>query len=65
MVHLLLAFFFGSAALLLLVYGIVRITESPERPLSPARRAAILGGVWGVIAFLCLLGWWAWVNPPG
>ena len=52
MVQLLLAFLFGSAALLLLIYAIVRRTQADDRPLSPVRLALLLGGV-------------AWVAAPG
>jgi hypothetical protein len=64
MVQLALASLFGCAAVLLLLYGILRLTQSPERPLSPARRASILGGIVGLIAILGLIAWWAWINPP-
>ena len=65
MVQLLLAYFFGSTALLLALYGILRVTQAAPQPLSPARRAALLGGVSGVVAFLCLLAWWTWFNGRG
>ena len=64
MAQLALASLFGCAAVLLILYGILRLTQSPERPLSPARRASILGGIAGLLAVLTMIAWWAWVNPP-
>lgn len=63
MVQLMLAFCFGSAAMLLLIYGVARLTQG-DGTLSPARRALMVGGAWGMVAFLCLVAWWAWVAPP-
>jgi hypothetical protein len=65
MVQLLLAFLFGAFGLIVLLYGIVRLTQRDERPLSPARRAWIIGGIVGSVVFLLALAWWAWVAPPG
>ena len=64
MVQLLLAFAFGAFGLLVLLYGIVRITQRDDRPLSPVRRAWILGGAVGMLLFLVALAWWAWIGPP-
>lgn len=64
MVLLALASFFGCAAVLLLLYGILRLTQESERPLSTARRASILGGLAGLVAILALIGWWGWISPP-
>ena len=65
MVQLLLAFLFGSAALLLLIYAIVRRTQADDRPLSPVRLALLLGGMAGVVAVLAFIAWRAWVAAPG
>lgn len=65
MVQLLLAFSFGAFGVIVLLYGVVRLSQRDERPLSPARRAWILGGVAGSVIFLLTLAWWAWVAPPG
>ena len=65
MVQLLLAFCFGAFGLLVLLYGIVRLSQRDERPLSPARRAWILGGIVGSAVFLLALAWWAWLAPTG
>lgn len=64
MLQLAVAALFGCAAVLFLLYGTLRLFQAAERPLSPARRASILGGIAGLIAVLCLIGWWAWINPP-
>ena len=64
MVQLALASLFGCAAVLLLLYGFLRLTQPPEWPLSPARRASIFGGIAGLIAILGMIAWWAWINPP-
>lgn len=64
MVQLLLAFAFGAFGLLVLLYGIIRLTQKDERPLSPVRRAWILGGIGGALLFVGVLAWWAWVAPP-
>ncbi len=65
MAPLALAALFGCAAVLLILYGILRLTYSVEQPLSPARRASLFGGIVGLIAILGLIAWWAWINPPG
>ena len=65
MVQLLLAFCLGSVAVVLLMYGVARLSQRDERELSPARRTLIVGGIVGAFAFLGALAWWAWVNPPG
>ncbi len=65
MAPLALAALFGCAAVLLILYGILRLTYSAEKPLSPARRASIMGGIVGLIAILGMIAWWAWINPPG
>ena len=64
MVQLLLAFLFGAFGLIVLLYGIVRLSQRDERPLSPVRRAWIVGGVVGSMMFLLALAWWAWIAPP-
>lgn len=64
MAQLALAALFGCAAVLLILYGILRLTYSVEQPLSPARRASLLGGIAGLIAILGMIAWWAWINPP-
>lgn len=64
MVQLLLAFLFGAFGLIVLLYGIVRLSQRDERPLSPIRRAWIVGGVVGSMVFLLALAWWAWIGPP-
>lgn len=64
MANLALASIFGSAAILLLLYAILRLTQSPEYPLSPVRKASLWGGIVGSIGILCLIAWWAWINPP-
>lgn len=64
MLQLAVASIFGCAAVLLLMYGVLRLTQEPERPLSPARRASIFGGLAGLIAILGLIAWWGWINPP-
>lgn len=64
MAQLAVAALFGCAAVLLILYGILRLTYSAEKPLSPARRASLLGGIAGFIAILGLIAWWAWINPP-
>lgn len=64
MAQLALAALFGCAAVLLILYGILRLTYSAEKPLSPARRASLLGGIAGLIAILGMIVWWAWINPP-
>ena len=64
MVQLLLAFVFVAFALIVLLYGIVRITQKDDRPLSPVRRAWVLGGLVGSLLFFLVLAWWAWVSPP-
>jgi hypothetical protein len=65
MVQLLLAFSFGAFGVIVLLYGVIRLSQRDERPLSPARRAWIVGGVVGSAAFLLMLAWWAWISPPG
>jgi hypothetical protein len=64
MVQLLLAFTFGALGLIVLLYGIVRLSQQDDHPLSPVRRAWILGGVVGSLLFLLVLAWWAWIAPP-
>ena len=64
MVQLILAFSFGALGLVALLYGIVRLTQGDDRPLTPARRAWVLGGVAGAALFLLVLAWWAWMAPP-
>lgn len=64
MVQLLLAFTFAAFGLLVLLYGIVRLSQQDEDPLSPARRAWVLGGLIGAVGFLLMLAWWAWIAPP-
>lgn len=64
MVQLILAFSFGALGLVALLYGIVRLTQRDDRPLTPARRAWVLGGVAGAALFFVVLAWWAWVAPP-
>ena len=64
MVQLILAFSFGALGLVALLYGIVRLTQRDERPLTPARRAWVLGGFTGTALFFFVLAWWAWVAPP-
>ena len=64
MVQLLLAFAFGAFGLLVLLYGIMRVSQKDERPLSLVRRAWILGGAVGTLLFLVVLAWWAWMGPP-
>ena len=64
MVQRLIGFFFGSAALLLLLYGAVRISQHTDEELSPVRRSVILGGLAGIAVFLGAVAWWAWVSPP-
>ena len=64
MAQLALAALFGCAAVLLIVYGILRVTYSPDQPLSPARRASLFGGIAGLIAILGMIAWWGWINPP-
>ena len=64
MVQFLFAFLFGSLALLLLMYGVVRQTQQGDEPLSPGRRAAVAGGLAGALAVLFLVMWWSWFAPP-
>jgi hypothetical protein len=64
MAQLAAASLFGCAAVLLLLYGTLRLTQSPERPLSAAGRASLLGGIAGLIAILGMIAWWGWINPP-
>lgn len=64
MVQLLLAFAFGAFGLLVLLYGIMRITQRDDLPLSPVRRAWILGGAVGMLLFLITVAWWAWIGAP-
>jgi len=64
MVQLLLAFVFVAFGLIVLLYGIVRLSQKDERPLSPVRRAWIMGGVVGALLFFLALAWWAWIAPP-
>jgi len=64
MAQLALASLFGCTAVLLLLYGVLRLTQPPEHQLSPARRASILGGIAGLVAILGMIAWWAWINPP-
>lgn len=64
MVQLLLAFTFAAFGLVVLLYGVVRWSQRDDRPLSPARRAWIIGGIIGAALFLLVIAWWAWIDPP-
>jgi hypothetical protein len=67
MVQFLFAYVAAAVAILLLLLAVLLWSQRglpPGAALSPGRRAALIGGLIGIIAFLSLVAVWAWIAPP-
>ena len=68
MVQFLFAYVAAAIAILLLLLAGFLLTQrggQATAALSPGRRAALIGGLVGALAFLALVAIRAWIVPPG